>query len=430
MSISQGSKRRVAILAGKRIPYQRSFGMYRGQTTSDLMQAALDALVEGHSLQGKELGEVALGAVTKRAAEWNMARNVVVNSKLHKNTPGITLSRACGTSLDAAIEIANKISMGQIEVGIAGGADTNSDPPIEFSSRFADKLLHLQSAKTTGAKLAALFKIQLSDLKPVVPAVIEPATGKSMGQSCEQMAQEWKILREDQDELAYLSHQNAAKAYAEGFYADQLVSFAGKNQDGILRAETSREKLASLRPVFDRSGAGTLTAGNSTALTDGASCVLLASEDWAKENSMEPIAYLEFVQNAAVDFVAKEGLLMAPAYAVAKMLQRAQLRLQDFDFYEIHEAFAAQVLCTLKAWESESFCRERLGLSEALGSIDRSKLNVKGSSLALGHPFAATGTRILHSAAKLLQDREKGRVLISICTAGGMGTAAIVSKGY
>lgn len=428
MSIDQGTKRRVAILAGKRIPFQRSFGPYAGKSSTELMSAAFDALVDDCKLENKELGEVALGAVIKRATEWNLARNVVVDSKLSNNTPGITLSRACGTSLDSAIEIANKISMGQIEAGIAGGTDTNSDPPIEFQSSFAQKLLKLQGAKTTGQKLAALFNMSLKDLKPHVPGVIEPATGKSMGQSCEMMAQEWQIPRVEQDLLAYTSHQNAAKAMEEGFYDDQITEFLGKKKDGILRPETSLDKLASLRTVFAKGEQATLTAGNSTALTDGASCVLLASEDWAKENGFEPLAYIEFVQNAAVNFIDHEGLLMAPAYAVAKMLKRANLKLQDFDFYEIHEAFAAQVLCTLKAWESESFCKERLGLDAALGSIDRSKLNVKGSSLALGHPFAATGTRILHTSAKLLNQKGSGRVLISICTAGGMGTTAIISK--
>lgn len=428
MSIHEGNKRRVAILGGKRIPYHRSFGKYMGKSTTELMQAAFDSLVEEHKLEGKELGEVALGAVIKRATEWNLARNIVVESKLHQNTPGITLSRACGTSLDAAIEIANKISMGQIDVGIAGGADTNSDPPIEFQSSFAQKLLGIQGAKSMGQRIAAMLKIGISDLKPNVPGVIEPATGLSMGESCELMAKEWGISREDQDELAYLSHQNAAKAYEEGFYSSQVTSYAGADKDGILRPSTTKEKLSTLRSVFDRSEKGTLTAGNSTALSDGASCVLLASEEWAKENGYEVLAYLDFVQNAAVDFVKEEGLLMAPAYAVSKMLDKAGIGLGDFDYYEIHEAFAAQVLCTLKAWESEEFCKNKLGRDSALGSIDRSKLNVKGSSLALGHPFAATGTRILDTAAKLLNEKGSGRVLISICTAGGMGTAAIVQK--
>lgn len=428
MSIYEGSKRRVAILGGRRIPFHRSFGKYMGKSTTELMQEALDGLVEQYKLEGKELGEVALGAVIKRATEWNLARNVVVESRLHKNTPGITLSRACGTSLDAAIEIANKISMGQIEAGIAGGADTNSDPPIEFQSSFAQKLLSLQGAKSIGAKIRAALKIGLSDLKPHIPGVVEPATGMSMGQACEVMAKNWSIKQEDQDELAYLSHQNAAKAYEEGFFDDQVKAFAGADKDSILRPSTSKEKLASLRSVFDRSEAGTLTAGNSTALSDGASCVLLASEEWAKENGYEVLAYIDFVQNAAVDFVEDEGLLMAPAYAVSKMIDTAGMKLQDFDYYEIHEAFAAQVLCTLKAWESDEFCKEKLGRSEAMGSIDRAKLNVKGSSLALGHPFAATGTRILHTAAKLLNEKGSGKVLISICTAGGMGTAAIIQK--
>ncbi|MFK8136723.1 MAG: acetyl-CoA C-acetyltransferase [Bdellovibrionales bacterium] len=426
--IHPGKTRRVAILGGKRIPFQRSFGPYMGKSNNELMGSALSALVQNFKLQGKELGEVAIGAVMKHAADWNLARNVVVESELHQNTPGLTITRACGTSLDAANEIAMKISLGQIEVGIAGGTDTNSDPPIEFKKSFAMKLLGLQAAKTTGAKISAALKIGISDLKPNVPSVLEPATNKSMGQSCEDMAKTWGVTREEQDQLAFDSHQKAAKAYEEGFYKDQVVEFNGKSVDGILRADTTKEKLAKLRTVFDKSEKATLTAGNSTALTDGASCVLLASEDWAKDNGFEVLAYLDFVQNAAVDFVKDEGLLMAPAYAVPKMLKKAGLNLQDFDYYEIHEAFAAQVLCTLKAWEDEKFSREKLNWDGALGSIDRSKLNVKGSSLAVGHPFAATGTRILDSAAKLLQEKGSGKVLISICTAGGMGTTAIVSK--
>lgn len=427
-NISQNKLNRVAILGGKRIPFQRSFGKYLAVSPQELMQAALDGLVDTYNLENKEMGEVIFGAVMKHATDWNLARNVVVNSKLSMHSPAITLTRACGTSLDSAIEVANKIALGQIEVGIAGGCDTNSEPPIEFQASFANKLLKLQSAKSMGQKLAAIASFGIKDLKPNIPAVLEPATGLSMGQSCEKMAQAWNISREEQDQLAFDSHQKAAKAYEQGFMQDMIVEFHKASKDGILRPETSLEKLASLKTVFNKSEKASLTAGNSTALTDGAATVLLSSEEWAKKNDYEILAYLDYAQNAAVDFVKEEGLLMAPVYAVSKLLEHYQLSLQDFDFYEIHEAFAAQVLCTLKAWEDENFCRERLGRNSALGKIDRAKLNVNGSSLALGHPFAATGARILHTSAKLLNQNKSGKCLISICTAGGMGTTAIVSK--
>ncbi|HOZ03811.1 MAG TPA: acetyl-CoA C-acetyltransferase, partial [Arenimonas sp.] len=324
----------------------------------------------------------------------------------------------------------NKIALGQIEAGIGGGSDTTSDVPIAVSKKLRRRLLNANMAKSFGQRIGALLKgFSFGELKPEFPGVAEPRTGKSMGESCEQMAKEWKITRADQDQLAFESHKKAAAAYERGFYKDLVVPFRGIDKDNILRADTTLEKLATLKPAFDKtSGQGTLTAGNSTNLSDGASAALLASEDWAKENGLEVQAYLVDSQVAAVDFVHGEGLLMAPAWAVSQLLARNNLTLQDFDFYEIHEAFAAQVLCTLKAWESEEFCKTKLGRDKAMGSIDRNKLNVVGSSLAMGHPFAATGARIVATAAKLLKEKGSGRVLISVCTAGGMGVAAIVER--
>jgi acetyl-CoA C-acetyltransferase len=421
--------KKVCIIAGKRIPFMRSGGHYSKLSNRDLMKPALTTLVQELNLQNKEVGEVAIGAVNKHAYDFALARECVMDSGLAATTPATDLQKACGTSLEAAIMIGNKIALGQIDCGIAGGVDTNSDVPIELKKKFSDRLIALNNARDFKAKVKAFKGFSPSELVPKLPAIKEPRTGKSMGESCEEMAKFWKITREAQDQLAYESQQKAAKAYEQGFYEDLIVEFKNKKVDGILRADSTLEKFAKLKPAFDKtSGHGTLTAANSTALTDGASCVFLCSEDYARENNLEVMAYLTFAQSAAVNYIDDEGLLMAPAYAIPKMLKKAGLKLQDFDFYEIHEAFAAQVLCTLAAWESHDFCQKRLGLNDALGSIDRSKLNVMGGSLALGHPFAATGARIVTSLAKILHQTGKGRGLISICTAGGMGVTAIIEK--
>ena len=424
------STRRVAILGGVRIPFCRNNTAYYDVGNLGLSTVVLGGLVEKFQLQGQILGEVAMGAVLKHSSDFNLAREATLSSGLSPHTPGITITRACGTGLDALITVANKIAVGQIEAGIGGGSDTTSDVPIAVSKKLRRRLLDLNRARTLGERITAALKgFSLGEFKPEFPGVAEPRTGKSMGESCEDMAKTWGITREDQDRLAYESHQKAAAAYTRGFFSDLVMPFRGLERDNILRPDTSLEKLATLKPAFDkRSGKGTLTAGNSTNLSDGASAALLSSEDWAKANGKEIQAYLADAQVAAIDFVGGEGLLMAPAWAVAQLLKRNNLKLQDFDFYEIHEAFAAQVLCTLKAWESEEFCKTKLGMDGALGSIDRSKLNVVGSSLALGHPFAATGARIVATAAKLLKEKGQGRVLISICTAGGMGVAAIVER--
>jgi acetyl-CoA C-acetyltransferase len=420
--------KKVCIIAGKRIPFMRSSTDYMGLSLRDLMKPAMDALVSELKLEGQELGEVAMGAVNKHAYDFALAREMVMDSKLSPSTPATDLQKACGTSLETAILVANKIALGQIDCGIAGGADTNSDVPIEFKKKFSDRLLKLAAARDIGGRLKALAGFSPSELMPKLPGIKEARTGKSMGESCEDMAKTWNISREDQDQLAFDSQANAAKAYNEGWYDDMVVEFRGKKKDGILR-EAPLEKLAKLKPAFDKeSGKGTLTAANSTALTDGASCVFLCSEEYASEHGLKPMAFLTIGQSAAVNYIDDEGLLMAPAYAVPKMLKKAGLTLQDFDFYEIHEAFAAQVLCTLAAWNSEDFCKEKLGLETALGEIDRAKLNVKGGSLALGHPFAATGGRIITGLAKMLNEKGSGRGLISICTAGGMGVTAIIEK--
>jgi acetyl-CoA C-acetyltransferase len=421
--------RPVAVLGGVRIPFCRQNTAYSDVGNLGLSVRTLGALVEKYGLQGRQLGEVAMGAVIKHSSDWNLGREAALSSGLSPRTPGITLQRACGTSLDTVVHIANKIALGQIDVGIGGGSDTTSDVPIVYGSKLRRRLLKANAAKTTGDKLRAFAGFSPGELKPDFPGVAEPRTGKSMGQHCEDMAKEWNIPREAQDQLAVASHQKLAAAYERGFFDDLVVPFRGVSRDNILRADTSLAKLSTLKPAFDRtSGRGTLTAGNSTPLTDGAAACLLASGEWAQANGIEPLCWVRDAQVAAVDFVAGEGLLMAPTVAVAEMLARNNLTLQDFDIYEIHEAFAAQVLCTLRAWESEAYCRERLGLSQAMGAIDPAKMNPNGSSLATGHPFAATGARIVATAAKELALRGGGRCLISICTAGGMGVVAILER--
>jgi acetyl-CoA C-acetyltransferase len=426
----ENTLQRVGVIGGVRIPFCRNNTAYADVGNFGMSVKVLGALVERFGLHGVELGEVAMGAVIKHASEWNLAREALLSSGLAPTTPGITTARACGTSLDNAIIIANKIAAGQIEAGIAGGSDTTSDVPIVYSQRLRKRLLAVNRAKTPLEKLkTAVRGFSLSELKPSFPGVAEPRTGMSMGDHCEKMAKEWHIGRQDQDRLALESHRKLAAAYEAGFFEDLVIPFRGLKKDGFLRPDTTMEKLASLKPAFDKtSGLGTLTAGNSTGLSDGAAAVLLANEAWAAKRGLKIQAWLRDAEVSAVDFVHGEGLLMAPTVAVPRMLARHGLTLQDFDFYEIHEAFAAQVLCTLRAWESSDYCKNRLGLDAPLGSIDPAKLNVNGSSLAVGHPFAATGARIIATLGKLLEQKGSGRGLISICTAGGMGVTAILER--
>jgi acetyl-CoA C-acetyltransferase len=420
--------RRIAVIGGSRIPFCRSNTAYSEKTNMDMLAGALQGLIDRHGLHGEKFDEVIAGAVTTHSRDWNLAREALLSTTMSPLTPGVTLQQACGTSLQAAAMIGAKIACGQIECGIAAGTDTTSDPPITFGPKFSKRLVKAGTARSAKQRLKAFKGFSPGELKPVLPANGEPRTGLSMGQHCERMAQEWNIAREDQDRLALESHQKAEQACNEGFYDPLVMSWGGVMRDNNVRGDTSLEKLASLRTVFAKGSAATLTAGNSTPLTDGAAAVLLASEDWARAHDLPVQAYLTATRTAAVDFVQDEGLLMAPTVAVAEMLQQTGLALQDFDFYEVHEAFAAQVLCTLAAWESEDYCRDRLGLDAPLGAIDRAKLNVKGSSLAVGHPFAATGARIIATLAQLLEEKGSGRGLISVCTAGGMGVAAILER--
>jgi len=418
--------RRAAIVGGIRIPFCRAYTGYAHASNQDMMTAVLRALVQRYGLEGQKLDDVALGAVLKHSRDFNLARESTLSSGLAPETPAFDVQRACGTSLTATILIGSKIANGLMEVGIAGGTDSISDVPVVYPDAYRDVLLTSARGRSLGARLKPWIKLRPSFFKPVFPEVVEPRTHLSMGESMEITAKQWQISRQEQDELALASHRNAAKAYAEGFYDDLLVEYLGVKRDNNLRTDTSLEQLAKLKPVFDRSPSGTMTAGNSTPLTDGASGVLICSEDWARQRSLPVSAYLTYAREAAVEFVHAEGLLMAPAYAVSEMLAIAKLSLQDFDFYEIHEAFASQTLATLKAWESEKFCRERLKRDKPLGPIDRSKLNIKGGSIAVGHPFAATGTRLVATLAKLLKQKGRGRGLISVCTAGGMGVTAIL----
>lgn len=420
------SARRVAVLGGSRIPFARQNGPYARASNQDMLTATLNALAARFNLEGEVMGEVAAGAVLKHSRDFNLTRETVLGSTLAPETPAYDVQQACGTGLEATVLVANKIALGQVDCAIAGGVDTTSDAPLAVGEDLRQVLLSLNRAKSNAARLRALARLRPQQLMPEIPRNAEPRTGLSMGEHTAIMATEWGIGRAEQDELAVASHHHLAAAYDTGWMDDLVTPFLGLERDQNLRPDSSVEKLARLKPVFG-GPEGTMTAGNSTPLSDGASAVLLASEEWAAAREIPVQAYLTTAQTAAVDYVHKgEGLLMAPAYAMPKMLERAGLGLQDFDFYEIHEAFAAQVLCTLKAWEDPVFCREKLGLDEPLGPIDRSKLNVHGGSLGAGHPFGATGGRIVASLAKALSERGSGRGVISICAAGGLGITAIM----
>ncbi|HCE7465227.1 TPA: acetyl-CoA C-acetyltransferase [Pseudomonas aeruginosa] len=421
--------RRVAIVGGNRIPFARSNTVYATASNQEMLTSALEGLVERYNLHGERLGEVVAGAVLKHSRDFNLTRECVLGSRLAPETPAYDIQQACGTGLEAAILVANKIALGQIDSGIAGGVDTTSDAPIGVNEGLRKILLEANRGKSNLDKLKSLLKIRPRHVVPAIPRNGEPRTGLSMGESCELMSQTWQIPRDEQDRLAFESHHKLAAAYEEGWQNDLMTPFRGLTRDQNLRPDIDLEKIGTLKPVFERGSRGTLTAANSTPLTDGASVVLLASEEWAKARGLPILAYFKDGEAAAVNFVDRqEGLLMAPVYAVPRLLARNGLSLQDFDYYEIHEAFAAQVLCTLKAWEDPEYCKTRLGLDQPLGSIDRSKLNVKGSSLAAGHPFAATGGRIVANLAKLLSLAEQGRGLISICAAGGQGVTAIIER--
>jgi acetyl-CoA C-acetyltransferase len=418
--------RRVAVLGGIRIPFARQNGPYARASNQDMLTATLESLISKCSLEGETLGEVAAGGVLKHSRDFNLTRESVLGTRLDPHTPAYDVQQACGTGLEAAILVANKIALGQIDSGIAGGFDTTSDAPIAVNEDLRHVLLEINRSKSNAARLKALAKLRPQQIVPQIPRNAEPRTGLSMGEHAAIMAKEWGITREEQDELTVASHRNLAAAYDTGFLDDLVTPFLGLERDQNLRPDTSVEKLAKLKPVFGGAD-GTMTAGNSTPLSDGASAVLLASEDWAAAHNLPVQAYIVDAQTAAVDHVhAREGLLMAPTYAVPKLLERNGLTLQDFDLYEIHEAFASQVLCTLKAWEDPVYCKERLGLDAPLGSIDRAKLNTHGGSLAAGHPFGATGGRIVAGLAKGLNKNGSGRGLISICAAGGLGVTAIM----
>ncbi len=420
--------RRAAVLGGNRIPFARQFGAYAEASNQDMLTAALEGLVARHGLAGERLGEVAAGAVIKHSRDFNLTREAVLGSSLSPATPAYDVQQACGTGLEAAILVANKIALGQADSGIAGGVDSASDAPIVVPERLRRKLLRLSRAKTPADRARAAITLRPTDLGIQVPANTEPRTGMSMGEHMAVTAARWGITREAQDELALASHQKLSAAYEAGFFDDLMTPYLGLTRDQNLRPDTTLEKLGSLRTAFGSGPDATMTAGNSTPLSDGASAVLLGSEEWAAEHGLEPLAFLVDGETAAVDYVSgEEGLLMAPAYAVPRMLARQGLSLQDFDLYEIHEAFASTVLSTMAAWEDADFCRDRLGLDAPLGAIDRSRLNVTGSSLAAGHPFAATGGRIVATLAKLLHEKGSGaRGLVSICAAGGQGVVAIL----
>ncbi|QIK66728.1 acetyl-CoA C-acetyltransferase [Nocardioides sp. HDW12B] len=425
----QAKTRRVAVIGGNRIPFARSNTVYADASNQEMLTAAIDGLVTRYGLEGERVGEVVAGAVLKHSRDFNLTRESVLGSKLSPESPAYDVQQACATGVQAAMTVAGKIALGQIEVGIAGGTDTTSDAPIALNEKLRKILLEANRSRTTQGRIAALAKIRPQHLAPSIPQNSEPRTKMSMGEHAALTALEWKVKREDQDALAVASHHNLAAAYDRGFQDDLVTPFRGLERDQNLRADSSVEKLSTLKPVFGKGETATMTAANSTPLTDGASVVLLCSEEYAEARGWEPLAFITEYETAAVDFVhGGEGLLMAPAYAMPRMLDRAGLGLGDFDFYEVHEAFASQVLATLAAWEDPVFCKARLGLDGPLGSIPREKLNVNGSSLAAGHPFAATGGRIIANAAKLLAEKGSGRAVISVCAAGGQGAVAILER--
>jgi acetyl-CoA C-acetyltransferase len=421
--------RKIAIVGSARIPFTRGFTGYQDEGNLSMLGAALGGIADKYNLKGEKIDEVMAGAVIGHSRDFNLAREATLDAGFSPRTPGTNIQIACGTSLQASLALGAKIATGEIDSAIAGGTDNVSDAPIVFGHKFQHRLLKLNRARTGGEKLGAFKGFSFGELTPVAPSTQEPRTGLSMGQHCELMAREWGIGREEQDKLALKSHHNAARAYDEGFHDDLVVPFAGVLKDNNVRADTSLEKMATMKPAFDKaSGHGTLTAANSTPLTDGAAAVLLASEDWAKARGLPVLAYLTLGQVAANNFAAGEGLLMAPTIAVSEMLRRSNLTFADIDLFEIHEAFAAQVLCTLKAWKDSKYNKDVLARETPMGEIDPDKINIKGSSLAYGHPFAATGARILGLTAKLLNTTDKQRALISVCTAGGMGVAALVER--
>tara|TARA_B100001057_G_scaffold69831_1_gene63695 strand:+ start:38320 stop:39603 length:1284 start_codon:yes stop_codon:yes gene_type:complete len=426
--LNEAKAKKVGVIGGSRIPFCRANTAYRNSTNQKMMTASLKAIVERYNLQDKVLGDVALGAVIKHSSDWNLARECVIDSGLSLKTPGVDMQRACGTGLETIMNIANKISLGQIDSGIGGGVDSISDAPIVYSDNLRKILLKSFYGRSISQKFRPWLSFRPSFLKPKLPGVVEPRTGLSMGESTEIIAKEYNISRESQDLLALNSHNNASKAYDAGFYDELVIPFEGVSKDNIIRSDSTIEKLSSLETVFDKGPDASMTPGNSTSLTDGSAAVLLTNDVWARMNDLEIESYISNFEISAVDYIDEEGLLMAPAYAVSEMLKKADLELQDFDFYEIHEAFAAQTLATIGAWESKEFCQTKLGRNKAMGSLDQKKLNIKGGSLAIGHPFAATGARVVATMSKLLREKGNGRGLISICTAGGMGVTAIMER--
>jgi acetyl-CoA C-acetyltransferase len=419
----------VAVLGGNRIPFARSNGPYAEASNQDMLTAAIDGLVARFGLRGEVLGEVVAGAVLKHSRDFNLVRECVLGSALDSRTPAYDLQQACDTGVQATLAVAGKIALGQIDCGIAGGTDTTSDAPLGVNEDLRRVLMQARRTPSTAGRVALLGRLRPHHIVPEIPRNAEPRTGLSMGDHAAVTAERWRIAREAQDELAAASHQRAAAAYERGFFDDLVTPYLGLERDQNLRPDSTVAKLAKLRPVFGEGDAATMTAGNSTPLSDGASAVLLASEAWAAQRSLPVLARLVDAQTAAVDYVhGDEGLLMAPVHAVPRLLDRNGLTLQDFDFYEIHEAFASQVLATLAAWEDGHYCRDVLGRDAPLGPIDRDRLNVAGSSLAVGHPFAATGGRIVATLAKLLAEKGSGRGLISICAAGGQGVVAILER--
>lgn len=422
--------RRVAIIAGVRTPFAKAGTTLRALSAIELGKIAVSELVHRTNLDPKTLDLLVFGTVIPNVVAPNIAREIALMPLLPKGVDAYSVSRACASANQAITDAADQIALGHADVAIAGGAESLSTVPILHSRGFSDALVAASKARTIGQRMQAFSKVRGKDFIPITPAIAEPTTGETMGQSAEKMAKINGITREAQDQLTWASHMNAAKGTKDGRLTAEIVpvvagpKYDAVTEDNIIRADTTREALAALRPVFDKRY-GTITAGNASPLTDGAAAVLLMREDVAKALGFTPKAYIRSYAYAALD--PGEQLLQAPVLAAPKALKRAGLTLQAMDLVEMHEAFAAQVLSNLKGFESQEWA-ERAGLSAPLGEVDRSKLNVLGGSISIGHPFGATGARITTTLMNELERRGGQFGLMTVCAAGGLGFSMVVER--
>ncbi len=427
-----GNGRRVAIVAGVRTPFTKAGTAFKSISAIDLGKLCVAELIQRTNLSGREVEALVFGTVVPSVIAPNIAREVALMPLLPKGVQAFSVSRACASANQAITDAADQIALGHVDVAIAGGAESLSNIPILHSAGMAEALVLASKAKTLPGRMKALSRVRPKDLVPVTPAIAEPSTGETMGQSAEKMAKINSISREEQDQLALRSHRLAAKGTADGRLTAEMMPVyvpprfeSVVTSDNGIRADTSFEALSVLKPVFDRKY-GSVTAGNASPLTDGGACVLLMSEEKARSLGYEPMGFIRSYAYAALD--PGEQLLQAPVLAAPVALARAGLQLRDMDLVEMHEAFAAQVLSNLRGFESKEWA-ERAGFSQPVGEVDLSKLNVMGGSIAIGHPFGATGSRIMVTLLNELKRREGEFGLMTVCAAGGMGFAMVVERG-